>query len=123
MIRIRWDYAMYRGDVPVSRNPMEPVTIPGASKRVTQKRSLTADEFRRLCRELEGPFHTLALVCLSFGLRISEALALRWSDVNWTDSTLNIEWGIVHQRVVYVKTQESQRVMFIDPQMLEVFKL
>jgi integrase len=123
MIRILWDFAMYRGDVPVGRNPMELIVIPGASKRVTQKRSLTADEFRRLCRELEGPFHTLAVVCASFGLRISECLALKWADVNWSDSTLNIERGIVHQRVDSVKTQESQRVMFIDPQMLEVFQL
>jgi integrase len=123
MIRILWDFAMWHADVPVQRNPMELVTIAGASRRVRPKRSLSVKEFQQLSRELQGPFHTLALVCISFGLRISEALALRWSDVNWTNSTLNIERGIVHQKVDSVKTQESQRLMPIDPDMLEVLKL
>jgi integrase len=123
MIRILWDYAMYRGDVAVARNPMELVTIHGASKRVRPKRSLSVEEFRQLCNTLEGPYNTLARICISLGLRISAALALRWSDVNWKDSTLNVERGIVHQRVDSVKTQESQRVMPIDPELLDVLRL
>jgi integrase len=102
---------------------MELVTIRGASRRIKPKRSLSVEEFRQLCRELQGPLHTLVLVCISFGLRISEALALRWWDVNWEDRTLNIERGIVHQRVDSVKTQESQKVMPVDPEMLDVLKL
>ena len=123
MIRILWDFAMWHADVPVQRNPMELVTVAGASRRVRPKRSLSVKEFQQLSRELQGAFRTLALVCISFGLRISEALALRWSDVNWKDSTLNIERGIVHQRVDSVKTQESQRVMPVDPEMLDVLRL
>jgi integrase len=62
LIRILWDFAMWRGDVPTQRNPMELVTIAGATKRVRGKRSLTVDEFHRLCRELEEPFHMIALM-------------------------------------------------------------
>jgi integrase len=39
-LSILWDYAMWRGDVPTQRNPMELVTIKGASKRVRRPRSL-----------------------------------------------------------------------------------
>jgi integrase len=122
LVRVLWDFAMWRGDVPMQRNPMELVTIKGASKRIRQPRSLTVEEFQQLAQQLEGPFHTIALVCVCFGLRISECLALRWSDVDWLNGTLSVERGIVHQVVDDVKTPESQRSMHIDNGMLDVLK-
>jgi integrase len=32
--------------------------------------------------QLEEPIRTISLMCVSFGLRMSEALALKWSDVD-----------------------------------------
>jgi len=122
LVCILWEFAMWRGDVPLQRNPMELVTITGASKRTRQPRSLTVEEFRQLARQLEEPFHTIALVCMCFGLRISEALALRWSDVDWLNGKLTVERGIVHQVVDDVKTPESNRSMHIDAAMLEGLK-
>jgi integrase len=63
------------------------------------------------------------MVCVSFGLRITECLALRWSDVDWLNGTLCVERGIVHQVVDDVKTPESQRSMHIDSGMLNVLKI
>ena len=122
LVRVLWDFAMWRGDVPLQRNPMELVRIKGASKRIRQPRSLTVEEFQQLAQQLEEPFHTMALVCVCFGLRISECLALRWSDVDWLNGTLKVERGIVHQVVDDVKTPESQRSMHIDSGMLDVLK-
>jgi integrase len=122
LVRILWDFAMWRGDVATARNPMELVTIKGASKRTRQPRSLTVEEFQRLARQLEEPFHTIALVCMCFGLRISEALALKWSDVDWLNAKLNVQRGIVHQVVDDVKTPESNRAMHIDAAMLGELK-
>jgi len=67
-------------------------------------RSLTVEEFRMFVDRLEEPIHTIALVCVCFGLRISECLALKWRDVNWLSSKLAIERAIVRQRVGDVKT-------------------
>jgi integrase len=64
----------------------------------------------------------IALVCVCFGLRISECLALKWRDVNWLRSKLAIERAIVRQRVDDVKTIYSARLMAIDAGMLEVLK-
>ena len=122
LVRVLWDFAMWRCDVPIQRNPMELVTIKGASKRTRQPRSLTVEEFQKLAKQLEEPFHAIALVCMCFGLRISEALALRWSDVDWLNAKLNVQRGIVHQVVDDVKTPESNRAMHIDPAMLSVLK-
>jgi integrase len=56
----------------------------------SKPRSLTVDEFQRFVHHLGKPFHTTALVCVWFGLRISEALALRWSDVDWLNGKLSV---------------------------------
>jgi len=123
LVRALWEFAMWRGDVPTQRNPMELVTIKGATKRVKTTRSLTVEEFQKLLEKLEEPFRTMALVCACLGLRISECLALRWSDVDWLNGTLCVERGIVHQVVDDVKTPESQRTMYIDAAIMDVLKM
>jgi integrase len=122
LTRVLWDFAMWRGDVPTGRNPMELVTIQGASKRTRKPRSLTVQEFRKLLAHLEEPFRTMALVCVCFGLRISECLALKWSDVDWLNSQLRVQRSIVRQRVGDTKTEYSERAMPIDAEMLDVLK-
>ena len=57
------------------------------------------------------------------GLRISEALALRWSDLDWLNGTLRVERGIVQQIVDDVKTSESRKSLVIDNDLLDVLKL
>lgn len=118
-----WDFAMWRGDVPTQRNQMELVSIKNASKRTRQPRSLTVEEFQKFIRQLQEPFRTIALVCICFGLRISECLALRWSDVDWLNGKLRVERGIVRQRVDDTKTIYSKRLMSIDAEMLDTLKL
>ena len=46
--------------------------------------------------------------CVCLGLRISECLALKCSDVDRIKSRLNVERGIVRQRVADTKTQGSK---------------
>jgi integrase len=122
LLHVLWDYAMWRGDVPIQRNPMELVTIKGATKRNRKPRSLTVDEFQKFVQQLEEPFCTMALVCVCFGLRISECLALKWSDVDWLNAKLNVERGIVRQQVDDVKTDNSRKQMIIDGDMLDRLK-
>jgi integrase len=113
---------MWRGDLPVQRNPMELVTIEGATKRQRQPRSLTVEEFQKFVLKLKEPFRTVALVCVCFGLRISECLALTWADVDWLNGKLRVACGIVRQHVDYVKTAYSERLMTIDSDLLAVLK-
>src|SRR5579859_4666609 len=123
LLHIVWDYAAFRGDVPVmERNPMSLVSVKGASKRMSKPRSLTVDEFQKFVTQLREPFRTMALLCVCFGLRISECLALRWSDVDWLNSKLTVERGIVRQHVDEVKTETSHRQMTIDAGVLEILK-
>ena len=122
VLSILWDFAMWRGDVPTQRNPMELVTIKGATRRTRQPRSLTVEDFQKFAKHLEEPFRTMALVCICFGLRISECLALKWSDVDWLNGKLSIERAIVRQQVDEVKTTQSRKQMSVDRDMLQVLK-
>jgi integrase len=101
---------------------MELVTVKNGTKRRRQPRSLTVEEFQKLVGKLEEPVRTIALVCVCFGLRISECLAIKWADVDWLNAKLRVERAIVRQRVGDVKTVYSGRLMSIDSEMLEVLK-
>ncbi len=121
MLRVLWDYAMWRGDVTTQRNPIELVTVKGATKRTREPRNLTVEEFRKFVQELAEPLRTIALLCVCLGLRISECLALKWKDINWLEGKLKVERAIVHQHVDAVKTIYSKRTLSLDPMILERF--
>lgn len=122
LIGLLWDFAMWRGDVPTARNPMSLVTIPGATKRTRKPRSLTVEEFHKLLEHMEEPFRAMSLTCVCFGLRVSECLGLRWSDIDWLNAGLRIQRSIVRQRIGETKTEYSERAMPIDAEMLGVLK-
>lgn len=122
MVRLLWDYAMWRGDIPTQRNPMELVSVKGASMRVKKPRSLTVEEFGQFAEHLDEPFRTVALLCVSLGLRISEALAFQWADFDWNGSRLQLERAIVCQNVDEVKTQESGGHMPIAAELMAELK-
>jgi len=121
-LSILWDFAMWRGDVPTQRNPMELVTVKGASKRKRHPRNLTVEEFRAFAQHLNEPFRTMALLCVTLGLRISETLALKWSDVLWLQSKLRVERGIVAQQVDDVKSEESRKQLTIASELLTALR-
>jgi integrase len=122
MLHLLMEFAMWSGALGISRNPIDLVVVKGATKRTRQPRSLTVDEFRKFVQHLEEPFRTMTLICVCFGLRISECLALKWCDVDWLNRRLRIERAIVRQRVDDVKTIYSQKQMSIDPELLQILE-
>ena len=122
VLRILVNYAMWCGAMEVSRNPSELVVVKGATKRTRHPRSLTVEDFQKLVAELEEPFRTMAYVAVCFGLRVSELLALKWSDVDWLNCSLHIERAIVMQNVDEVKTVASRRQMTIAKELLGIFR-
>jgi integrase len=116
------EFAMWAGLLDISRNPISLVKNTGATRRVRKARSLTAEQFHALLKELHDPFATMALLSVCLGLRISEALALKWSDVDWLGSRLSVRRGIVEQIVGDVKTEGSARTFNITNELLERLK-
>lgn len=123
ILRNLWDFAAWSGDIPrEQRNPMELVRIRGASKRVRTPRTLTVEEFQKFAQHLAEPFRTMALLCCCLGLRISECLGLKWADVDWLNSKLTVERGIVCQTVDDVKTPESRKQLVIAGELLNALR-
>lgn len=113
---------MWAGILEVGRNPISLVRNIGATRKTRTARSLTVEQFHALMKELEEPFATLALVSVCLGLRISEALALKWSVLDWLGARLSIQRGIVNQHTADVKTQGSARTFNLSGELLERLK-
>ncbi|MFZ0146670.1 MAG: site-specific integrase [Candidatus Sulfotelmatobacter sp.] len=116
------EFAMWAGVLDISRNPISLVQNKGAMRKTRKARSLTVEQFHALLKELHEPFATMALLCVCLGLRISEALALRWSDVDWLASRLSIKRGIVEQIVDDVKTEGSAKTFNLASDLLDRLK-
>jgi integrase len=112
------EFAMWAGMLEVNRNPISLVQNKGATRRVRKARSLTVEQFRALLKELHEPFATMALLCVCLGLRISEALALKWEDVDWLQSRVSIRRGIVQQHVDECKTEGSAKTFVLAEDLL-----
>jgi integrase len=63
---------------------------PGAA-RVTEPRYLDPSEVAALLAQLGDTFRPIASVCAFAGLRVSEALALRWRDVDFKAQTVTVD--------------------------------
>ena len=122
LLHLLMEFAMWAGVLDISRNPISLVRNIGATRRVRKARSLSVEQFQALLRELPEPFATMALVSVCLGLRVSEALALRWADLDWIGSRLSVRRGIVNQIVDDVKTEESARTFDLADELLERLK-
>ena len=81
----------------IPANPLDRVTKPVAKR--TEAVAFTTDEVQRIRTAAQnrrlGPLFTL---CLDIGLRMGEALALRWSDVDFDAGTISVLQGVVELR-------------------------
>jgi integrase len=104
----------------VVKNPISLVRVKGGIKREVRPRILDPAEFGRLVLAIAEPYKTMVLVAGCLGLRISEIMALQWSDFNFENSTLLVQRGIVHGHVGDVKTEYSKDHLPLDPLLAEV---
>ena len=112
------EFAMFSGAMEIGRNPISLVRNVGATKRTRKAPVLTVVQFHALLKELHEPFATIALLCVCLGLRISEALALRWGDIDWFQSQIHIRRGIVQQHVDDCKTKGSSKPFVLADDLL-----
>jgi integrase len=59
-------------------------------------------------------FHPFLLLLARTGLRLSEAIALRWGDVDWQDHSLHVERAYVQGEVAPPKSGKARRVDMSD---------
>jgi integrase len=96
--------AVRLGLVPV--NPLDAVTAPRAPYR--EMNTLSIDEVRELFRATRSDrLHPLWVVLVTTGLRLGEALALRWEDIDLERGSLSVHRAL--------QRQNGQGLVIVDP--------
>jgi integrase len=100
----------------MTTNPIRAVRQSAKRERIIVP--LTAEELQRLFAELGPRERTLVLLDVPTGMRRGEVLATKWCDIDFDKKTLNIRKSIWQQHVGPVKTDESEKVMPLDDEMI-----
>ena len=96
----------------LNRNPITLVRQSAKRKRLPDV--LTAEEIGALLVELPEPCRTAVLVAACTGLRVSELMALKWSDVRFERGEIRPARAIVDQVVGDLKTEASGKALPMD---------
>jgi len=75
-----------------------------------------------LLAELANPARALVFLTVATGLRVSEALGLKWSDVDFAAGEIRLSRAVVHQHVGDMKTEASQKPVPMDGALLEALQ-
>jgi integrase len=80
---------------------------------------LDIEQIRELLGHLKEPGRTAVLLDILTGLRVSELLALKWSDVDFENLEVHVTRSISLQHVGPCKTEASQKPVPLDPELAE----
>ena len=94
------------------RNPIS--LVRQSAKRTKTPDILDAEELKKLLAELQNPARAVVFLTAATGLRISEALGLKWSDVDFSSRAITLSRAVVHQYVGEMKTEASQKPVPMD---------
>jgi integrase len=110
----RWK--LWEGD-----NPAEGVRFKRKGA-VYEKKLLTGEQLRTILAAVAERERFLILILFGLGLRISEALGLKWCDINRDTNEVKIERGWTRGSVSDGKTENSGRVLQLGPLAQEFVK-
>jgi integrase len=90
------------------RNPIEIVKIRNVTRRTKEAVVLSPDQFREVVRRLPAHVNMIAITMSCLGLRVSEALGLRWEDFDWQHTTVTIRRSAYRGAIDETKTTSSK---------------
>jgi integrase len=107
---LRWEWH--------DRNPITQVRQ--SAKRQRAPIVLNIEQIKSMLEHLQEPGKTAVLLDILTGLRVSELLALKWSDVDFENLVIHVTRSISLQHVGDCKTEASQKPVPLDPELAEV---
>lgn len=115
--------AMLWGHAQVERNPIDLVRLKGGG-RTKELVILTVEQYAALLDDEQLPevVKCMIQVMAGLGLRVSEALGLKWTDINNEAGTIQIQRSVVHGQANDTKTASSKTVLPLHENLVEVLK-
>jgi len=109
----------------LANNPCERILRP--QYRVERREMWAKDDLQRFLEGAQGhPLYPLYLLLVATGMRLGEALALRWSDVDWAAGTVQVERSVQRIRGEWVfgspKSKSSIRSVTLPSEVLATLK-
>jgi integrase len=101
---MRWEF--------FNQNPISFVRQSAKRSRVPDV--LTAEEIGKLLWELCEPWRTAVYIAVTTGLRVSELLGLKWSDLDFATGEIRLCRGIVRQHIGNMKSEASRKPVPLD---------
>jgi integrase len=102
----------------LERNPITLVRQSAKRQRIPDV--LEVGEIKALLAELEEPVKTMVFLASATGLRVSELIGLKWSDIDFDKLEINLSRGIVDGVVGTMKTEASRKPIPLDSGLAEV---
>ena len=118
-----FDLAMLWEYMAVGRNPVELVKIQGITKREKPIKVLTPAQYQSIVAALPQPFDVMVQVVATLGLRFSEMLGLKWSDVDWNARTIKIQRSSYRGDIAETKTDASNALLPLAPGLIDVLRI
>ena len=132
-----FNYAIKRGYI--NQNPLRSVVTPKEKMEITKKRQekkkfLEPEEIKKILKVANSRkyrhIYPMVVIILSTGVRISELLALKWSDIDLENRTLEINKTLVLRyingetiyNVTPPKTKKANRVIRFNKQTASILK-
>ncbi len=101
----------------ISRNPVRAIDKPRGEER--EPLFLTRDQIERLTGAMDGQWQPFTLLLAYVGIRLGEARALRWSDVDTDQSLLRIRKSASRKKkITSVKTRAGNRDLRLSERLL-----
>ena len=104
----------------LEKNPCAGVQLPHAGKRI-ERTVLKPEQTLAIANKLDEPYATLILFLAVSGLRISEAIGIKWTDFD--DDVLRVSRRIYEGKEGTTKTERSERCLPIPGSLLARMRL
>jgi integrase len=102
----------------IERNPCEGIRLPReAGGRKVHRTVLTSQEVDAIVNALAEPYATLVLFLARTGLRIGEAIAIKWSD--FEGNVLHVQRRLYQGKADSLKTSSSERRLPLSESLVE----
>ncbi len=120
--RLIFDYLMLNGEV--GANPAASCKVPKNATDAVKVSASTEAELESIDNNADKPFGLFALLLSYTGMRRSEALALRWEDIDLQQRTIHVNKAVVFKNNKPTvkprpKTRAGVRVIIIRERLLE----